>query len=116
MGPNQGYGIIKTFTKRMEKEFSPGLVYPFLQRPEEKGFVTQSTEMVGEKEKKVYCLTQMKTALCERQLRRFANLVSVALEPGLDIYPPCGYKIYGGHLESSMARKRYFAASTHPSP
>ena len=99
-GPTHGYGILRKFQSRVGKKISPGLVYPFLQRLEDKGLVGQNIEMVGEKERKVHYLTEEGRALCNRLFQRFAHLVSVAIEPSLDVCAHCGCKIYeGGHLE-----------------
>ena len=51
-GPAHGYSIINQFKKRVKKEISPSIVYPFLQQLEEKGLVTHTNKPVGEKEKK----------------------------------------------------------------
>ncbi|UCH57166.1 MAG: PadR family transcriptional regulator, partial [Candidatus Bathyarchaeota archaeon] len=45
-GPTHGYGILRKFQSRVGRKISPGLVYPFLQRLEEKGFATHTVEMV----------------------------------------------------------------------
>ena len=51
-GPAHGYSIISQFKKRVKKEVSPSLVYPFLEQLEEKGLVTHTQKPVGEKERK----------------------------------------------------------------
>ena len=56
--------IISRFKKRVKKEVSPSLVYPFLQQLEEKGLVTHTQKPVGEKERKVFELTQSGRELC----------------------------------------------------
>ena len=38
-GPAHGYSIISQFKKRVKKEISPSLVYPFLEQLEDKGLV-----------------------------------------------------------------------------
>ena len=53
-GPAHGYSIISQFKKRVKKEVSPSLVYPFLQQLEEKGLVTHTQKPVGEKERKSF--------------------------------------------------------------
>ena len=99
-GPTHGYGILRKFESRVGRKISPGLVYPFLQKLEERGLVAYTVEMVGEKERKIYELTDDGGALTNRLFRRFANLVSVAIEPSLDVCAHCGCKIYeGGHRE-----------------
>jgi DNA-binding PadR family transcriptional regulator len=99
-GPTHGYAIIRKFQSRVGKKISPGLVYPFLQHLEERGLAGQNSEMVGEKERKVHYLTEEGKALCNRLFQRFARLVTVAIEPSLDVCAHCGCKIYeGGHRE-----------------
>jgi len=116
-GPTHGYGIIRKFRSRVGKKISPGLVYPFLQRLEERGLVSQSSEMVGEKERKVHYLTEEGTALCNRLFQRFANLVSVAIEPSLDVCAHCGCKIdEGGHREVIKGEELVFCCSHCAAP
>ena len=111
-GPTHGYGILRKFQSRVGKKISPGLVYPFLQRLEEKGLVDQNIEMVGEKERKVHHLTEEGTALCNRLFQRFAHLVSVAIEPSLDVCAHCGCKIYeGGHRQTVDGAAMVFCCS-----
>jgi len=108
-GPNHGYAILSKFKKRVGRKISPGIVYPFLQQLEERGYADYTVEMVGEKERKIHRLTDEGTALCNRLFQRFANIVSVAIEPGLDICAHCGCKIYeGGHREAIDGEERVF--------
>ena len=95
-GPAHGYSILDHFRKRMGKEVSPSLVYPFLQQLEEKGLVKHTIKPVGEKEKKVFELTQKGRELCAGLFKRFAGLVSVAIEPSLYVCAHCGCKVYEG--------------------
>jgi PadR family transcriptional regulator PadR len=64
-GPAHGYSIISRFKKRVHKKVSPSLVYPFLQQLEEKGLVKHMKKPVGEKERKVFELTEEGRALCK---------------------------------------------------
>ena len=99
-GPAHGYSIISRFKKRVGKEVSPSLVYPFLQQLEEKGLVKHSIKPVGEKEKKVFELTEKGKELSVRLFKRFAGLVSVAIEPSLHVCAHCACKVYeGGYRE-----------------
>jgi DNA-binding PadR family transcriptional regulator len=99
-GSTHGYGIINKFQKRVGKSISPGLVYPFLQTLEGKGLLSHLTEMVGEKEKKTYTLTEEGRRLCHRLFGRFAGILSTAIEPSLNVCAHCGCKTYeGGHRE-----------------
>jgi DNA-binding PadR family transcriptional regulator len=95
-GPAHGYQIISRFKKRVKKEVSPSLVYPFLQQLEEKGLVNHKVKPVGAKEKKVFELTKKGRELCTGLFKRFAELVSIAIEPSLDVCAHCGCKVYEG--------------------
>ena len=99
-GPAHGYSIISRFRKRVKKEVSPSLVYPFLQQLEEKGLVKHTVKPVGEKERKIFELTETGRELCTELFRRFADLVSIAIEPSLYVCAHCGCKVYeGGYME-----------------
>ena len=99
-GPAHGYSILNRFKQRIGKEISPSLVYPFLQQLEKKGLVTHIIRPVGEKEKKVFELTIEGKELCTGLFKRFAGLVSVAIEPSLYVCAHCGCKVYeGGYRE-----------------
>ena len=98
--PAHGYSIISKFRKRVGKEISPSLVYPFLRKLEEKGYVTHTDKPVGEKERKIFELTEEGRLLCKKLFKRFANLISIAIEPSLRVCANCGCKVYqGGHRE-----------------
>jgi DNA-binding PadR family transcriptional regulator len=99
-GPAHGYSILNRFKKRIGKEVSPSLVYPFLQQLEKKGLVKHKIKPVGEKEKKVFELTKEGKEVCTRLFKRFANLISIAIEPSLYVCAHCGCKVYeGGYKE-----------------
>jgi len=99
-GPAHGYSILSRFKRRVGKEVSPSLVYPFLQQLEEKGLVKHTIKPVGEKEKKVFELTKEGRELCTGLFKRFADLISIAIEPSLYVCAHCGCKVYeGGYRE-----------------
>jgi DNA-binding MarR family transcriptional regulator len=99
-GPAHGYSIISQFKKRVKKEISPSLVYPFLQQLEEKGFVKHSLKPTGDKIKKVFELTEDGRELCTGLFKRFATLVAIAIEPSMYVCAHCGCKVYeGGYRE-----------------
>jgi len=99
-GPEHGYSVLRKFQNRVGKKISPGIVYPFLQQLEEKHLISVKSEMIGDKEKKLCTLTEEGKAFCNRLFRKFANLVTVAIEPGLDVCAHCGCKMYeGGYRE-----------------
>jgi DNA-binding HxlR family transcriptional regulator len=104
-GPAHGYQILSRFKKRVKKEVSPSLVYPFLQQLEEKGLVNHTVKPVGEKEKKVFNLTRKGRELCVGLFRRFAELVAIAIEPSLDVCAHCGCKVYEGAYRETIDGK-----------
>jgi DNA-binding HxlR family transcriptional regulator len=108
-GPAHGYIIINQFKKRVKKEVSPSLVYPFLQQLEEKGLVTHTQKPVGEKERKVFELTDEGRDLCTGLFKRFAELVAIAIEPSMYVCAHCGCKVYeGAHMEVIDAKEMAF--------
>ena len=108
-GPVHGYSILRKFKKRVGKEVSPSLVYPFLKKLEEKGLVNHTRKPVGEKERKIFELTDKGTELCTRLFKRFANLISIAIEPSLEVCAHCGCKVYkGGHREAINGKETTF--------
>jgi DNA-binding PadR family transcriptional regulator len=108
-GPAHGYSIISRFKKRVKKDVSPSLVYPFLQQLEEKGLVKHTLRPVGQKERKIFELTEAGRELCTELFKRFAELVSIAIEPSLYVCAHCGCKVYeGGYREVIDGRETAF--------
>jgi DNA-binding PadR family transcriptional regulator len=101
-GPAHGYQILTRFKKRVKKRVSPSLVYPFLQQLEEKGLVKHTLKPVGEKEKKVFELTREGRELATGLFKRFAELVSIAIEPSLYVCAHCGCKVYEGAYRETI--------------
>ncbi len=112
-GPAHGYSIISQFKKRVKKEISPSLVYPFLQQLEEKGLVKYSVEAVGEKERKIFELTTEGRTLCTSLFKRFAELVSIAITPSLDVCAHCGCKVYEGAYHEVIDGKEMAFCCSH---
>ncbi len=108
-GPTHGYRIINQFKKRVKKEISPSLVYPFLQQLEDKNLVIHHLKPVGDKKRKIFELTQEGRQLCTSLFKRFAELVSIAIEPSLYICAHCGCKVYeGAHREKIEGKEVAF--------
>jgi DNA-binding PadR family transcriptional regulator len=108
-GPVHGYEIISKFKKVIGKDISPSLVYPFLKKLEQKGLVTHSLKPVGAKKRKVFELTKDGRTFSEQLFKRFSELISVALEPSLEICAHCGCKVYeGGYVERIKGRDLSF--------
>jgi DNA-binding PadR family transcriptional regulator len=112
-GPAHGYSILNHFKKRIGKKVSPSLVYPFLQQLEEKGLVKHTIKPVGEKEKKVFELTKEGKEVCTRLFKRFANLISIAIEPSLEVCAHCGCKVYEGGYRETIDEKEMTFCCIH---
>ena len=112
-GPAHGNQILSRFKKRVKKKVSPSLVYPFLQQLEEKGLVKHKLEPVGEKEKKVFELTKKGKELTTGLFKRFAELVSIAIEPSLDVCAHCGCKVYEGAYRETINGEELAFCCTH---
>ena len=112
-GPAHGYSIIGKFKKRVGKEVSPSLVYPFLSQLEKKSLVTHSLKPVGEKKKKVFDLTEKGRELCRQLFKRFSVLVSAAIEPNLEVCASCGCKVYEGGHKEVVNRNRMMFCCVH---
>jgi DNA-binding PadR family transcriptional regulator len=108
-GPVHGYEIISKFKKVVGKEVSPSLVYPFLKQLEQKKIVKHALKPVGAKKKKVFELTEDGKEFSEQLFKRFSELISVALEPSLEVCAHCGCKVYeGGHRETIKGKELMF--------
>ena len=108
-GPAHGYEIMSKYKERVGKNLSPGLVYPFLGRLEELGIISYDSEMVGDKERKVYYITEEGLEFTTKLFNRFANIISTAIEPSLEICAHCGCKVYeGAYIEEIDGREMVF--------
>jgi len=108
-GPEHGYGILRKFQTRVGKKISPGTVYPFLQQLQERGLISVESQMIGEKEKKMYTLTEEGRRFSHGLFKRYAGMVSAAIAPSLDTCPHCGCKIFeGGHKEIIREKEMVF--------
>jgi DNA-binding PadR family transcriptional regulator len=112
-GPAHGYQILSRFKKRVKKQVSPSLVYPFLQQLEEKGLVKHALKPVGEKQKKVFELTKKGRELTTALFKRFAELVSIAIEPSLYVCAHCGCKVYEGGYQETIGGEELMFCCTH---
>jgi DNA-binding PadR family transcriptional regulator len=112
-GPAHGYHIMSQFKKRVKKEISPSLVYPFLEQLEDKGYVKHTLQPVGDKVKKVFQLTEEGRELCTCLFKRFAGLVSIAIEPSLSVCAHCGCKVYEGAYKEVIDGKEMAFCCSH---
>ena len=104
-GPIHGYSILNQFKKRVKKEVSPSLVYPFLQQLEENGIVIHTQKPVGEKERKIFELTEEGRELCTGLFKRFTELFAIAIEPSMYVCAHCGCKVHEGAYREVISGK-----------
>ncbi len=108
-GPAHGYEIISKFKKTIGKDISPSLVYPFLKQLEQKKLVEHTLKPVGAKKRKIFELTPEGKGFAQQLFKRFSELISVALEPSLEVCAHCGCKVYeGGHTEKIKGQELKF--------
>lgn len=108
-GPAHGYQIISRFKKRVKKDISPSLVYPFLQQLEDKGIVMHKIEPVGQKQRKIFRLTNEGREVCTGLFKRFADLIAITIEPSLYVCAHCGCKVFdGGYREIINGKETAF--------
>jgi DNA-binding PadR family transcriptional regulator len=112
-GSDHGYGILRKFNDRVGKKISSGFVYPFLQQLEEKKLILAQSEMQGDRERKLYTLTDEGVVFCNRLFKRFAKLVTVAIQPGLDVCAHCGCKMYEGGYRETIGGKDLVFCCVH---
>jgi hypothetical protein len=75
--------------------------------------VKHKLEPVGEKEKKVFELTEKGKELTTGLFKRFAELVSIAIEPSLDVCAHCGCKVYEGAYRETIEGEELAFCCTH---
>lgn len=108
-GPAHGYEVISKFKKAIGKDVSPSLVYPFLKQLEQKKLVKHTLKPVGAKKRKIFELTPEGKDFAQQLFKRFSELISVALEPSLEVCAHCGCKVYeGGHTEKIKDKELKF--------
>ncbi|MHA1905853.1 MAG: helix-turn-helix transcriptional regulator [Candidatus Thorarchaeota archaeon] len=108
-GPVHGYGLIKQFKNRTGRNLSGGTLYPFLQKLENKGLLTQFDDSVGKRPKTTYSLTKEGETFCKSLFHRFASITASAIEPSLETCASCGVKVFdGAHHEEINGRNLAF--------
>ena len=98
-GERHGYQIIKDIEEITGKKPSTSHIYPFLERLTEKGIA--KVEEKGERDKKVYRLTEEGDEIVKEQLDAFGEIIHAAIEGEIEECENCGCEIYsGGYKES----------------
>ena len=92
-GPKYGYELMKSLRSILPFRINPEQVYPFLKTLRERK-LARVTE-ISEREKKIYELTEKGRETVEMLLKRFSNLIQIAITPQVNVCANCGVKIIG---------------------
>jgi len=79
-GPAYGYQIITQFQRNLQKNISPGMVYPFLERLEKNGYITHTKTIIEERQRKTYQLTPKGQDFCHTLFKLFTAIFAPAFE------------------------------------
>ncbi len=72
--PMHGYDAMKELEERIDKKIGPGYIYPALNEMQKKGLIKAKTESEGERERKVYHLTEKGKKLCKDEKKCLKNV------------------------------------------
>lgn len=111
--PIHGYGLKQKFEKRLNKGISDSLIYPFLSKLEDKGFLEQKIEKIGKKEKKIYTLTPEGKKFAEKMFLRFSGIIDTAIEPNIMTCAGCGIRLYQSSYQEIIDGVKYNFCCTH---
>ncbi|MFQ5871242.1 MAG: helix-turn-helix transcriptional regulator [Candidatus Geothermarchaeales archaeon] len=105
--PKHGYVLMRDFSEKLGQTVRPAQVYPFPRTLQRKGYVKVVER--GERDRKTYSLTEEGKHFLERILKRFSDLLDIAIEPRLTSCAHCGCSLYkGGHLEEIQGKQLVF--------
>lgn len=111
--PSHGYGLKKKYEERLGKKLNDSMIYPFLAKLEQKNYVKMDIENVGNKEKKMYSLSQNGTLFAESMFKRFAGIIEAAIEPNIQICTGCLIKLYHNSYQETIDGKKYTFCCVH---
>lgn len=110
-GPNYGYELMKQLEKRLENKISTSQIYPFLNILEKNKLI--KVEKFGDREKKIYQLTENGKKFVNNFLERFGDLLHITIEPRLTTCTHCGCKVYEGGYEEKIKNKKLMFCCHH---
>jgi len=77
-GPKYGYEIIKSLDEKLETKVGPSQIYPFLRKLERAGLL--KIERLGEREKKVYTLTEKGREFVKNLLEKSIEFIQTSIK------------------------------------
>ncbi len=96
-GPKHGYELIKEIEEHTGKKPSTSQIYPFLAKLQENNLIKVETR--GEREKKVYILTEEGEKFVKKKFEMFGGIISATIEKDLTKCAHCGCEVYRGGYE-----------------
>ncbi|MCL2477800.1 PadR family transcriptional regulator [Candidatus Bathycorpusculum sp.] len=79
-GPQYGYQLITQFRTNLQKNISPSAVYPFLKQLETNGYLTHTTTLIGERQRKTCQLTPKGQDFCQTLFQLFTAIFAPAIK------------------------------------
>ncbi|MFQ5800790.1 MAG: PadR family transcriptional regulator, partial [Candidatus Hydrothermarchaeales archaeon] len=110
-GPKHGYELIKEIELQIGRKPSTGQIYPFMNILLENKLIRTKEE--GDREKKVYELTEEGRRFVEKKLEMFGGVISATIEKDLSTCAHCGCKVYSGGYEETIAGERLTFCCMH---
>ncbi len=104
--PEHGYNIIKSIERRLGKKISSSQVYPFLKELENKEYIAMKNK--GSRDKEVYELTNTGKKFVESLIKRFGDIIELAVKDHIFICAHCGCEIYSGGTSKIIKGKRLY--------
>jgi len=77
-GPKHGYEIIKSLEEKFDVKVGPSQIYPFLRKLESAGLL--KVESIGEREKKVYVLTEEGEKFVKNLLEKSIEFIQTSVK------------------------------------
>ena len=107
--PKHGYDLIKELEVKLGRKISASNVYPFLSSLRRNKII--KFDEIGNRDKKVYHLTQDGKKFTTEVFNKFGDLIDIAIEPKITSCH-CGCKIYsGGYVKRVDGKIKKFCCS-----
>ncbi len=109
-GPKHGYDLMKELEDKLGRKISASNIYPFLDTLIKNRLI--KIKKTGNREKKVYTLTEQGKKFTKGMFSRFGGLIDIAIEPKLTTCAHCSCKVFkGGHTEKMKGKTLKFCCA-----
>jgi DNA-binding PadR family transcriptional regulator len=111
--PKHGYDIMHELGRRLGKKPSAGQVYPLLRQMQKLGYVRQEAKYLGRRKRKVYRITPKGRQFSADMLKKFSDILDVAVRQKVVKCAHCGCEVYSGaHREKVGSRNMLFCCGS----